>query len=75
VLVLINCEIEAETQQNILNKLKSIPGVIEASEISGVYDIIVKIASNNIITLKENITRDIKTIDKVRSTMTLIVVE
>jgi hypothetical protein len=40
--VLINYEIGAE--QNILNKLKNVPGVVEVSEVDGVYDIVVKIA-------------------------------
>ena len=55
--------------------LKAIPGVMEASEVNGIYDIVVKIASDNMRTLKETITRDIRTIDKVMSTMTLVVVE
>jgi DNA-binding Lrp family transcriptional regulator len=71
--VLINYKIGAE--KNILNKLKTIPGVIEASEVNGVYDIVVKIASNSLDKLKGIITRDIRTIDTVRSTMTLIVMD
>jgi DNA-binding Lrp family transcriptional regulator len=71
--VLINYEIGAE--QNILNKLKTVPGVIEASEVNGVYDIVVKMTSDSLDKLKEIITRDIRTIYVIRSTMTLIVVE
>jgi DNA-binding Lrp family transcriptional regulator len=71
--VFINYEIGAE--QNILNKLKAVPGVIEASEVNGVYDIVVKMASDSLDSLKDTITRDIRTIDTVRSTMTLIVIE
>jgi DNA-binding Lrp family transcriptional regulator len=71
--VFINYEIGAE--QNILNKLKAVPGVIETSEVNGVYDIVVKIASDSLDSLKDTITRDIRTIDTVRSTMTLIVIE
>ena len=71
--VLINYEIGAE--QNILNKLKTVPGVIEASEVNGVYDIVAKIASDTLDSLKEIITREIRTIDTIRSTMTLIVIE
>ena len=71
--VFINYEIDAE--QNILNKLKAVPGVIETSEVNGVYDIVVKIASDSLDSLKDTITRNIRTIDKVRSTMTLIVIE
>jgi len=71
--VLINYETGAG--QNILNKLKTVPGVIEANEANGVYDIVIKIASDSLDKLKETITRDIRTIDTIRSTMTLIVVE
>jgi len=71
--VLINYETGAG--QNILNKLKTVSGVIEASEVNGVYDIVIKIASDSLDKLKETITRDIRTIDTIRSTMTLIVVE
>jgi DNA-binding Lrp family transcriptional regulator len=71
--VLINYEIGAE--QNILNKLKNVPGMVEVSEVNGIYDIVVKIASDNLDSLKETITRHIRRIDTVRSTLTLIVVE
>jgi DNA-binding Lrp family transcriptional regulator len=71
--VLINYEIGAE--QNILNKLKNVPGVVEVSEVNGIYDIVVKIASDNLDSLKETITRHIRAIDTVRSTLTLIVIE
>ncbi|HEU4821950.1 MAG TPA: Lrp/AsnC ligand binding domain-containing protein [Nitrososphaeraceae archaeon] len=70
--VLINYEIG--TEQNILNKLKNVPGVVEVSEVNGVYDIVVKIASDNLDNLKEIITQHIRTIDTIRSTMTLIVI-
>jgi DNA-binding Lrp family transcriptional regulator len=70
--VLINYEIG--TEQNILDKLKNVPGVVEVSEVNGVYDIVVKIASDNLDNLKEIITQHIRTIDTIRSTMTLIVI-
>ncbi|HZB16649.1 MAG TPA: Lrp/AsnC family transcriptional regulator [Nitrososphaeraceae archaeon] len=71
--VLINYKIGAE--QNILNKLKNVPGVVEVSEVDSVYDIVVKIASDNLDSLKETMTQHIRRIDTVRSTLTLIVVE
>jgi DNA-binding Lrp family transcriptional regulator len=71
--VLINYEIG--TEQNILNRLKNVPGVVEVSEVNGVYDIVVKIASDNLDSLKETITQHIRTIDSIRSTMTLIVIK
>jgi DNA-binding Lrp family transcriptional regulator len=71
--VLINYEIGAK--QNILNKLENVPGVVEVSEVNGVYDIVVKIASDTLESLKNTITRHIRVIDTVRSTLTLIVTE
>ena len=71
--VLINYEIG--TEQNILNRLKNVPGVVEVSEVNGVYDIVVKIASDNLDSLKETMTQHIRTIDSIRSTMTLIVIK
>jgi DNA-binding Lrp family transcriptional regulator len=71
--VLINYEIGAE--QNILNKLENVPGVVEVSEVNGVYDIVVKIASDTLESLKNTITRHIRAIDTVRSTLTLILIE
>ena len=71
--VLINYEIGAE--QNILSKLKTVPGVIEASEVDGVYDIVVKMTSDSLDSLKNTIIRHIRTIYEIRSTMTLLVTE
>jgi DNA-binding Lrp family transcriptional regulator len=55
-------------------ELKNVPGVMEVSEVNGVYDIVVKIASQTLDDLKDTITRHIRTIDTIRSTMTLIVI-
>jgi DNA-binding Lrp family transcriptional regulator len=52
-----------------------VPGIVEVSEVDGVYDIVVKIASDNLDSLKETITQHIRTIDSIRSTMTLIVIK
>jgi DNA-binding Lrp family transcriptional regulator len=71
--VFINYELGAE--QDILNKLKAVPDVTEASEVNGVYDIVVKISSDSLDRLRDTITRHIRTVDTVESTMTLIVIE
>jgi DNA-binding Lrp family transcriptional regulator len=73
--VMVNCDLEIESEQKAINKLKNVPGVIDVSEVAGVYDIVVKITSDTLESLKETITRDIRTIDIIRSTMTLIVIE
>ena len=71
--VLINYQIG--TEEKFIDKLKKVPGIVEVSEVNGVYDIVVKIASQSLDSLKDTITRHIRTIGTVRSTMTLIVIE
>jgi DNA-binding Lrp family transcriptional regulator len=73
--VMVNCDLEIESEQKAINKLKNVQGVIDVNEVTGVYDIVVKITSDTLESLKEIITRDIRTIDIIRSTMTLIVIE
>jgi DNA-binding Lrp family transcriptional regulator len=73
--VMVNCDLGIESEQKAINKLKNVSGVIDVSEVAGVYDIVVKITSDSLDSLKETITRDIRTINVVRSTMTLIVIE
>ena len=66
--VLINYDIG--TEEKFLDKLKNVTGVMEVNEVNGVYDIVAKIASDTLDSLNETITRHIKTIDTIRSTMT-----
>jgi DNA-binding Lrp family transcriptional regulator len=73
--VMVNCDLKIESEQKVINKLKNVPGVIDVSEVAGVYDIVVKITFDTLDSLKETITQDIRTIDIIRSTMTLIVIE
>jgi DNA-binding Lrp family transcriptional regulator len=70
--VMVNCDLEIESEQKAINKQKSVPGVIGVSKVTGVYDIVVKITSDTLESLKEIITRDIRTIDIIRSTMIVI---
>jgi DNA-binding Lrp family transcriptional regulator len=53
--VLINCQIG--TQEKILNQLKKVLGVAEISEVNGVYDIVVKVYSSTLGSLKQTITQ------------------
>ncbi len=71
--VLINAEIGAE--EEVLKELKKIKNVKEAYVVYGVYDIIAKIEAENMDKLKEVVTWNIRRLDKVRSTLTMIVVE
>jgi DNA-binding Lrp family transcriptional regulator len=71
--ILINSEIGAE--ESVLNSLRDLEGVEEAYIVYGVYDIIAKIRENTMEKLKELITWKIRRLDKVRSTLTMIIVE
>jgi len=71
--VVINTEIGGEEET--LEQLKKIPEVKEAHEVYGVYDLIVKIEAPSLEGLKDTVTNKIRKIDKVRSTLTMIVTE
>lgn len=71
--VLINTETGAEL--DVLRKLKKVEGVDEAFAVYGTYDIIARVRADTLNKLKEIITRHIRRLDKVRSTLTLIVSE
>lgn len=71
--VLINSEIGAE--EEVLKELKKIKSVKEAYVVYGVYDIIAKVEAENMDKLKEIITWNIRRLEKVRSTLTMMVVE
>jgi len=68
--VLINCELGSE--EAVILELKSIEGVIEVHGTFGAYDILAKVESNLIETLRETITWKIRKILKIRSTLTLM---
>jgi DNA-binding Lrp family transcriptional regulator len=71
--VLINCE--TGTQTMVIDELRTIPQVVEASEIYGsIYDILAKVTANNENKLKEVIRNSIRRIEMIRSTQTMTVV-
>ncbi|MEM2940348.1 MAG: Lrp/AsnC ligand binding domain-containing protein [Thermoproteota archaeon] len=71
--VLINVEIG--TENDVLNRLKEITGVVESWIVFGVYDIITKVEAENSEKLKEFISRSIRKIEGVRNTLTLMPIE
>jgi len=68
--VLINVEIGLG--KKMLDALKTIPEVKEAHQLYGVYDIIARVKSDTMLNLKDAIKR-IRQLEKVRSTLTMIV--
>jgi len=71
--VLINCELGSE--ESIIQQLKNIETVKEVHGTFGAYDILAKIESFNVETLRESITWKIRKIERVRSTLTLMSIE
>lgn len=71
--VLINCELGSEEQ--IISQLKQLEGVREVHGTFGAYDILAKVESSSVETLRETITWKIRKIDKIRSTLTLMGIE
>ncbi len=71
--VLIN--VESGSEDEVLKELKAIEGVEEGYFSYGVYDLITKIRADTMDKLKELVTRRIRTLSKVRSTLTLIMME
>ena len=71
--VLIN--VESGSEEEVLDEIKKIEGVEEAYYSYGVYDIISKIAADLMEKLRETVTRKVRTIGRVRSTLTLIMME
>jgi len=71
--VLINSEIGSEGE--VLRELKKMDGVKEAYTVYGVYDVIAKVEACSMDKLKDIITWRIRKLEKVRSTLTMIVIE
>ena len=70
---MINAELGSESE--VVNDLKKIPEVKEVYMVYGVYDIVAKIEADSMDKLKEVITSNIRGLENVRSTLTMIVVE
>jgi len=71
--VLINCDLGSEEQ--IIEELKHLSDVKEVHGTFGAYDILAKVESANVKTLRETLMWKIRKIDNVRSTLTLMAIE
>ncbi len=71
--VLIN--VEAGAEDSVLKQVRKI-GTVEESYVSyGVYDLVVKVKANSMEELKDTVSHKIRTINEVRSSLTLILTE
>ena len=71
--VLINVELGSE--EKVLEEVRKIPDVKECHRIYGVYDMIAKVESDSLDTVKQVVTWKIRRLPGVRSTLTTIVIE
>ena len=69
--VLVNTNIGSEL--NVLRELNKIEGIEEVFALYGTYDIIARVESESMERLKRTITWDIRKLDNIRTTITLIV--
>jgi len=71
--VLLNCVLGSE--EKVLEQLKQIESIKEVSGTFGLYDILAKLQATNIEDLRDGITQQIRNIDKVTGTLTLMGIE
>jgi len=71
--VLINCDIGSE--ETVMSKLKEIDLVKEVYGTFGAYDIVVLVEADTVESLRDIITWKIRKIEKIRSTLTMMVIE
>lgn len=71
--VLVDSKIGVENE--LVKDLKSIKNVVEAHNIYGMYDIMVKVEADTMDELRDVVHQRIRSLDKVQSTLTMIVIE
>ena len=70
--VFINSEMGHDDE--VLKELRKVEGVKEAYFVYGIYDVVVKVEADTADKLKDIITRKIRRMKSVRSTLTMIVI-
>ena len=71
--VLINCDLGCE--KAIIDELKHLDNVKDTQGVFGAYDILTKVESDSVEHIRDVITWKIRKLNRVRSTLTLIVPE
>jgi DNA-binding Lrp family transcriptional regulator len=69
--VLVNTEMGSE--DDVLNRLKKLKSVKEVHTVYGSYDIVIKVEADTMDRLKEITTFEVRKIDQVRNTHTMII--
>ena len=71
--VLINAELDSE--KYIIEQLNKLECVTNVDSVYGVYDLVIKIEANTMDEVKNIISYNVRRINHVRSTLTMIVIE
>ena len=71
--VMINTELGSEKE--VLDEIRKIDAIKESYIVYGVYDMVAKISADTMDKLKEIVTWNVRTLDKVRATLTMVVIE
>ena len=71
--VMINTELGSEKE--VLDEIRKIDAIKESYIVYGVYDMVAKISADTMDKLQEIVTLNVRTLDKVRATLTMIVIE
>ena len=71
--VLINCDFGYDAE--IIDEIKQLEDVKEVHWVFGAYDILAKVESANVENLRDTTTHKIRKLNRVKSTLTLMVIE
>jgi len=71
--VLITCDLGSEAE--VIDELKQLTNVKEAHGILGAYDILTKVESDSVESLRDTISWKIRKLNRVKSTLSLMVIE
>ena len=59
--------------EDVINKLKEIPEIVDVFKVQGIYDIIARVNSDTEEKLKELVSERIRRIDRITGTVTVII--
>jgi DNA-binding Lrp family transcriptional regulator len=59
--------------EDVMNKLKEVPEIVDVYKVQGIYDIIVRVNSDTEEKLKELVSERIRRIDRITGTVTVII--
>jgi DNA-binding Lrp family transcriptional regulator len=59
--------------EDVMNKLKEVPEIVDVYKVQGIYDIIARVSSDTEEKLKEFVSERIRRIDRITGTVTVII--